>query len=237
MVAARAPGRRSRLWQAGPVPSVRASVSPGRPSTGPRPCGAWATRRFDVLVIGGRDHRGRGRPRRRLPGAAHRPGRAPRLRLGHVVEVLQDGPRRAALPPAARLPARLRGPARTPAPARQRPAPGRAPALPHPPVRPRRGGQQERGPRPTPPPSGSTTSPAAGASASATGASTRAETLAHLPTLRTDRLVAGFIYYDARADDARLTLAVARTAALDHGAVVANYTEVTSLVTRRRRAR
>jgi glycerol-3-phosphate dehydrogenase len=60
---------------------------------------------------------------------------------------------------------------------------------------------------------------------------TRDETLAHLPTLRTDRLVAGFIYYDARADDARLTLAIARTAALDHGAVVANYTEVTGLVT------
>ncbi len=57
----------------------------------------------------------------------------------------------------------------------------------------------------------------------------RAETLAHLPTLRTDRLVAGFLYYDARADDARLTLAVARTAALDHGAVVANYAEVTRL--------
>src|SRR5580704_4195793 len=60
---------------------------------------------------------------------------------------------------------------------------------------------------------------------------TRAETLAHLPTLRTDRLVAGFIYYDARADDARLTLSIARTAALDHGAVMANYTEVTGLVT------
>ena len=58
----------------------------------------------------------------------------------------------------------------------------------------------------------------------------RDEALAHLPTLRTDRLVAGFLYYDARADDARLTLAVARTAALDHGAVVANYTEVVSLV-------
>ncbi len=58
----------------------------------------------------------------------------------------------------------------------------------------------------------------------------KAETLAHLPTLRTDRLVAGFLYYDARADDARLTLAVARTAALDHGAVVANYTEVTRLL-------
>lgn len=58
----------------------------------------------------------------------------------------------------------------------------------------------------------------------------RAETLAHLPTLRTDRLVAGFVYYDARADDARLTLAVARTAALDYGAVVANYAAVTSLL-------
>jgi glycerol-3-phosphate dehydrogenase len=59
----------------------------------------------------------------------------------------------------------------------------------------------------------------------------QAETLSHLPTLRTERLVAGFIYYDARADDARLTLTIARTAALDHGAVVANYTEVTDLVT------
>jgi glycerol-3-phosphate dehydrogenase len=59
----------------------------------------------------------------------------------------------------------------------------------------------------------------------------RAETLAHLPTLRTDRLVAGFIYYDARADDARLTLTIARTAALDHGAVIANYTDVRGLVT------
>ncbi len=65
----------------------------------------------------------------------------------------------------------------------------------------------------------------------------QAETLAHLPTLRTDRLVAGFLYYDARADDARLTLAVARTAALDHGAVVANYTEVVGLVTTTPRAR
>ena len=38
---------------------------------------------------------------------------------------------------------------------------------------------------------------------------TKAEALAHMPTLRTDRLVAGFLYYDARADDARLTLALA----------------------------
>ncbi len=58
----------------------------------------------------------------------------------------------------------------------------------------------------------------------------RDEALEHLPTLRTDHLVAGFVYFDARADDARLTLTVLRTAALDHGAVVANYAEVTGLV-------
>ena len=58
-----------------------------------------------------------------------------------------------------------------------------------------------------------------------------AQALAHFPTLRADRLVAGFLYYDARADDARLTLTLARTAALDHGAVVANYCDVGDLVT------
>jgi glycerol-3-phosphate dehydrogenase len=55
------------------------------------------------------------------------------------------------------------------------------------------------------------------------------EALAHLPTLSTEHLVAGFLYYDARADDARLTLAVARTAAFEFGAVVANYTPVVRL--------
>ena len=55
------------------------------------------------------------------------------------------------------------------------------------------------------------------------------EVLRHLPTLRADRLVAGFLYFDARADDARLTLAIARTAALDHGAAVANYSPVVGL--------
>src|ERR1700677_365743 len=49
------------------------------------------------------------------------------------------------------------------------------------------------------------------------------EALAHLPTLNTDHLVAGFLYFDARADDARLTLSVARTAAFEYGAVVGNY--------------
>ena len=68
-----------------------------------------------------RHHRRRLRPRRRLPGPADGAGRAGRLRLGHVVEVLEAGPRRPALPPAGRGPARLRGPARAPAAARATP--------------------------------------------------------------------------------------------------------------------
>ena len=55
------------------------------------------------------------------------------------------------------------------------------------------------------------------------------EALRHIPGLRTDRLVASFLYWDAQADDARLTLAIARTAA-DHGAVLANYSPVVELV-------
>lgn len=55
------------------------------------------------------------------------------------------------------------------------------------------------------------------------------EALTHVPALRTDRLVASFLYWDAQADDARLTLALARTAAA-HGAAVANYCPVGSLV-------
>jgi glycerol-3-phosphate dehydrogenase len=58
----------------------------------------------------------------------------------------------------------------------------------------------------------------------------RDQALAHMPTLQADRLVAGFLYWDARADDARLTLAVIRTAVLDHGAVAANHARVTGLV-------
>ncbi len=57
------------------------------------------------------------------------------------------------------------------------------------------------------------------------------EALAHLPTLNTDHLVAGFLYFDARADDARLTLAVLRTAAFEYGAAVVNYAPVTRLTT------
>lgn len=53
--------------------------------------------------------------------------------------------------------------------------------------------------------------------------------LAHMPTLREDRLAGAYLYYDAQADDARLTLAVARTAALDAGAVVLNRAEVVGM--------
>jgi glycerol-3-phosphate dehydrogenase len=60
---------------------------------------------------------------------------------------------------------------------------------------------------------------------------TKQEALDHLPSLNTDHLVAGFLYFDARADDARLTLTVARTAAFEFGAVVANYTPVVRLTT------
>jgi glycerol-3-phosphate dehydrogenase len=47
------------------------------------------------------------------------------------------------------------------------------------------------------------------------------EAARHFPTTHLDKLSAGYIYYDAAADDARLTLTVARTAA-EHGAVVVN---------------
>ena len=47
------------------------------------------------------------------------------------------------------------------------------------------------------------------------------EAHAHMPTLPTENLAFGYIYYDAAVDDARLVLTVARTAAV-HGAAVAN---------------
>src|SRR5579862_2694882 len=54
------------------------------------------------------------------------------------------------------------------------------------------------------------------------------EALRYMPTLPADRVAASYVYYDAQTDDARLTLAVARTAA-DHGAAVANYTTLVGL--------
>nr|MBA3654880.1 glycerol-3-phosphate dehydrogenase/oxidase [Actinomycetota bacterium] len=56
------------------------------------------------------------------------------------------------------------------------------------------------------------------------------EAIAHMPTLNRDLLAAGFLYYDAQADDARLTLTITRTAVLDHGAVALNYAPVAGVL-------
>src|SRR4051812_28125762 len=44
----------------------------------------------------------------------------------------------------------------------------------------------------------------------------------YMPTLPEDRLAGAYLYYDAQADDARLTLTIARTAALEFGAAIVN---------------
>ncbi|MCB1272744.1 MAG: glycerol-3-phosphate dehydrogenase/oxidase [Microthrixaceae bacterium] len=55
------------------------------------------------------------------------------------------------------------------------------------------------------------------------------EAMSYMPTLPADRLVSAYLYYDATADDARLVLTVLRTAALHHGAVIANRTPVVGM--------
>ena len=51
------------------------------------------------------------------------------------------------------------------------------------------------------------------------------EVLAHCPTFKEEHLRGGLMYFDARVDDARLTLALARSAAF-HGASVLNHAKV-----------
>ena len=58
------------------------------------------------------------------------------------------------------------------------------------------------------------------------------DALAHTPSLCTDGLVGAHLFLDGQADDARLTLAVVRTAVLDHRAVAANHVPVTGLLHR-----
>lgn len=55
------------------------------------------------------------------------------------------------------------------------------------------------------------------------------ETVGYLPTIETDGLRGGVIYYDGQFDDARLAVNLAATAA-DLGAVVVNYAEVDELI-------
>lgn len=57
----------------------------------------------------------------------------------------------------------------------------------------------------------------------------RAETLEQLPTLEEKGLRGGVIYHDGQFDDARLAIALARTA-VEHGATVVNHLPVTSLI-------
>jgi glycerol-3-phosphate dehydrogenase len=56
----------------------------------------------------------------------------------------------------------------------------------------------------------------------------REETLRRIPNIEPENLLGGVEYFDGQFDDARLAIALARTAA-DHGAVVANYCRVTAL--------
>ncbi len=56
----------------------------------------------------------------------------------------------------------------------------------------------------------------------------REETLEHLPTLKTEGLRGGAVYYDGQFDDARLLIHMATTA-FEQGATLLNYVEVTGL--------
>ncbi|MCU1372303.1 MAG: glycerol-3-phosphate dehydrogenase [Ilumatobacteraceae bacterium] len=55
------------------------------------------------------------------------------------------------------------------------------------------------------------------------------QALAHMPTLPKDKIASSYLYYDATVDDARLSLTVARTAAIEFGAVAVNGTALTGI--------
>lgn len=52
---------------------------------------------------------------------------------------------------------------------------------------------------------------------------------AHLPTMERNRLGSAYLYFDAMADDARICIALARTA-MNHGAAILNYSSVEKLL-------
>ncbi len=56
----------------------------------------------------------------------------------------------------------------------------------------------------------------------------REQTLEHLPTIKTEGLRGGVVYYDGQFDDSRLLVNLVATA-FEHGAVLLNYTQVTAL--------
>ena len=57
----------------------------------------------------------------------------------------------------------------------------------------------------------------------------REETLQRIPNIEPENLLGGVEYFDGQFDDARLAIALARTAA-DHGAALLNYTRVSGLL-------
>jgi len=58
---------------------------------------------------------------------------------------------------------------------------------------------------------------------------TKDQALEHMPSLDGDNLHSAYLYYDAQADDARLTLTIIQTAVVRHGAVAANRCSVVSV--------
>lgn len=64
----------------------------------------------------------------------------------------------------------------------------------------------------------------------------RQETLEHIPTVETEGLRGGVLYFDGQFDDARLAISLAQTAA-DLGAAVVNYMPVEALLRRQEMAR
>lgn len=60
----------------------------------------------------------------------------------------------------------------------------------------------------------------------------RDETIQVIPNIERDDLMGGVRYHDGQFDDARMAMTLALTA-VDHGAVIANYTEVTRLLKER----
>src|SRR3954452_24957568 len=56
----------------------------------------------------------------------------------------------------------------------------------------------------------------------------REETLARLPTIKTDGLLGGVVYYDGQFDDARLLVNLVQTA-IEQGAAAANYVEAVDI--------
>jgi len=120
-------------WDRAPVPTPRLPPAPGgRAVRRPR------RRR--------RRHGSRGGARCRQPRPEDRTRREARLRLGDLVQVVEDGPRGPAVPAATGVPTGLREPGGATAPVGQRTPPRVPPAVPDPPLRSRRRGLQGRGP-------------------------------------------------------------------------------------------